>query len=77
MSSGSDLAREPSTARLVTELHAASAEAATDGFYRMARLLDDCGLTLDSHVPRNRSEQMRVVERARQTLEFWWALRAW
>ena len=71
------VAFEPSMARLITELHGAAAEASMDGFYRMARLLDECSLTLDSHVPRNRSERLTDVERARQALELWWALREW
>ena len=65
------------TARLARELRAAVVEASTNGFYRMARLLEECSVELDDRAPRNRGEQMRLMERARQCLEFWAALREW
>ena len=65
------------TARLVRELLLAVAEASTNGFYRMARLLEECSVELDDRSPRSRGERLRLIERARQCLEFWAALREW
>lgn len=65
------------TARLLRELLVAVAEASTNGFYRMARLLEECSVELDDCAPRSGGEQWRLMERARQCLEFWAALREW
>ena len=62
---------------LVHELRAASAEACVGGFYRMARVLDECTSGLDRDASRSRTDKREVVERARQSLELWRALREW
>src|SRR3954464_3282993 len=59
---------------LVDELRVAATEAGKDGFYRMAGVLDDCGLDLRRETARDKH---RLIERARQSLELWRALRAW
>ena len=76
-SEGSGAHYETSTAQLLSELRAAAAEACVGGFYRMARVLDDCSLVLDCDTPRSRPERRALVERARQNLELWRALREW
>jgi hypothetical protein len=63
--------------QLVVELRAASAEASVGGFYRMARVLDECTLVLDGDRSRSRNERREGVEHARQSLELWRALREW
>jgi hypothetical protein len=63
--------------QLVHELRAASAEACVGGFYRMARVLDECTSVLDGETPRSRNDKREHVERARQNLELWRALREW
>lgn len=65
------------TAQLVRELRVAAAEACMDGFYRMARVLDESTLLLDGDAPLGRLEKRAVTERARQSLELWRALREW
>ncbi len=62
---------------LANELHAAATEAGTDGFYRMARLLDDCSQEIDRQITGESSRERVLVERARQDLEMWRALREW
>ncbi len=62
---------------LANELHAAATEAGNDGFYRMARLLDDCSQEIDRQITGESSRERMLVERARQDLEMWRALREW
>lgn len=56
------------------ELHAAASEAHTQGYPRMAQLLDECGFALRGAKAKNRRS---LVERARKSLAVWRALRAW
>jgi len=74
---GSVANHKTSTGQLIHELRAAASEACVGGFYRMARVLDECALVLDDGAPRSRLERRELVERARQSLELWRALREW
>jgi hypothetical protein len=71
------LTEEASFLALIDELQYASTEAGNDGFYRMARVLDDCGVSLAAEVDGTRDYQRRSVERAQRSLAMWKALRAW
>jgi hypothetical protein len=64
-------------AELVEELHAASSEAATEGFTHMARQLDECGFAFADKLVEARSDERVLVEQARRCLEMWRALRSW
>jgi hypothetical protein len=64
-------------AELVEELHAASSEAATEGFTHMARQLDECGFAFAQKLAEERCDERALVERARRCLEMWRALRSW
>lgn len=64
-------------AALANELHAAATQAGNDGFYRMARLLDDCSQEIDRQITVASGRERALVERARQDLAMWRALREW
>lgn len=62
---------------LAEELSVAAIEAERDGFYRMARLLDDCRSDMAQRIVRGHLEERALVDRGRQSLELWHALREW
>ena len=64
-------------ANLIAELHAASSEAATEGFTHMARQLDECGFAFAHERARERCDERALVERAQKCLEMWRVLRSW
>ena len=64
-------------ARLIEELRAASAHAASLGFPRMARQLDALGGALAGNASGGAAARRAVVERARLCLELWQVLRDW
>ena len=66
-----------SLVELIEELHRASGDARAQSFPLMAQHLDDCGFALPTALSGDRRIERALVERARQCLEVWRALREW